>query len=111
MERTQAVIVAAEYLHASENAIDSAYAQVADLAGRLVRLRGEARLSSTVGQDAVHEVTAALSALGDAQAAIARAHAKLNVTKTRIGCRTVDTGGQDKDNQDVVPTQALKAVA
>ena len=60
----------------------------------------------------MYEVVAALSALGDAQAAIVRVRAKLNVTKARLSCRTVDTGGQDEDNQDFMPTQAaLKAEA
>ena len=75
MERAQAVIVAAEHLHATEASIDGAYGKV----------------------------TAALSALGDAQAAMARAHGKLNVTKTKIGCRTVATGGEDKGNEDLMP--------
>ena len=96
MERTQAVILAAEQLHATEAAIDAAYAHVADFAARLVRLRGEARLSSTVGQDALDEITTALGHLGNAQSAVVRGHGKLNITKVRIGCGAVATGGEDK---------------
>ena len=113
MERSQAVIMAAEQLHATEAAIDAAYAQVADFAGRLVRLRIEARLSSTVGQDALDDITMALGHLGNAQSAVVRGHGKLNITKVKIGCRTVDTGGEDKPNQDLVPAAArpeLRAV-
>ena len=100
MDRQQAVLLAAEQLHDTEAAIDAAYAHVADFAGRLVRLRAEARLSSTVGQDALDEVTNALAHLGNAQSAMVRSHGKLKITQVRIGCGAVATGGEDKGNQD-----------
>ena len=113
MERSQAVIMTAEHLHAAEAAIAAAYAQTADLAAGVIRLRQAAGLSPTVGHQALDDITSALQALGSAQSAIARGHGKLRITQVRIGCRTVDTGGQDKDDQDFAPQGAapLRVVA
>ena len=110
MKRSEAVLEAAKHLFSTEDAIDGAYSEAAVLASRLVRIRAEAGLSATVGQDAIDAVTAAITALGGARAAIVRAHSELDGVKTRIGCRTTNTGGQDKDNQDSMPASGRAAL-
>ena len=106
MKRSQAVTEAAQFLFAAELAIDSAYADTADLASRLAKLRVQAGLSAVVGQSAFDAVTAALGELSQARAEMIRAHGELNEVKTRIGCRTVATGGGDKEEYDVAPAEA-----
>ncbi|WP_158918629.1 hypothetical protein [Caulobacter sp. S45] len=114
MKRSEAVLEAAHFLHTAEYAIDGAYGETAALATNLVKLRAAAGLSATVGQPALDAVTAAMNSLNAARAQILQAHGELAEVKTRMGCRTVATGGGDKDDTDAIAAPqplALVAVA
>lgn len=110
MKRSQVVTEAAQFLFSAELAIDSAFAETADLASRLAKLRVQAGLSATVGQPAFDAVSAALGELTQARAEMIRAHGELNAVKTRIGCRAVATGGGDKEQTDLAPAAAALTV-
>ena len=99
MKRSQAVIEAAQHLLSAEHCLDDAYGATAMLADKLVRLRRQANLSAVVGQSAVDAVTSTLSALSAARGELVRAHGELADVKVRIGCRTVASGGEDKDDE------------
>jgi hypothetical protein len=98
MKRSEAVKETAQHLFNAEAGIDSAYGLTADLASQLSQIRVKAGLSATVGQDAFDSVTSALAALSTARREIVKAHRELDAVKTRIGCRTVASGGMDKDD-------------
>ena len=95
----------AEQLFAAEAAIDRALSETASLAGLLPALRLDSGLSAVVGQDAIADVTRAISALAEARGAIVNSHGALNTVKDQIGCRTVSFGANDKPGE--TPPQGL----
>ena len=111
MKRSEVVIEGARSLFATELAIDHAYGQTAGLASRLIELRVAGGVSAVIGQEALDEVSEALSDLNRARAKIVRAHGKLDGVKTQLGCRTVATGGMDKDNPEVAPRAEVDPLA
>ncbi len=110
MKRSEAVTEAAQCLFSAELAIDAAYAETALLAHRLTQLRVQAGLSAVVGQSALNAVTATLGELAQARSEIVRAHGELNDVKTRIGCRTIASGGGDKGSHDIMPDKVPLSV-
>jgi hypothetical protein len=98
MKRSEIVIEGARLLFDSEQALDQAYARTAALASGLAELRVAGNLSAVIGQEAFDEVAAAMAAVSAARGRIVRTHAVLADVQVRIGCRTVATGGQDKED-------------
>jgi hypothetical protein len=80
-------------LHETEKALDHALIQAAALAGMLPSARLKARLSGTLGQEALTSAMEAQRLLVRARGRIVTAHHQLNDVKTQIGLRTTAVGG------------------
>ena len=98
--RRDAAMKVAESLFAAENAIDAAFARVAELNGALVTARSDAQLSAIVAQDAFELAASTLSALAKARGEIVQTHKRLSETQTQIGLRAVSFGDQGKPGID-----------
>lgn len=109
LKRTEMARKGAEQLFAAEAAIDRALSETANLAGLLPALRLDSGLSAVVGQDAIADVSRAITALAEARGAIVNSHGALNTVKDQIGCRTVSFGDLDKPDGNI-PTQGLYEV-
>jgi hypothetical protein len=96
--RRDAAMKVAESLFAAEDAIDAAFARVAELNSALVMARSEAHLSAIVAQDAFETAASTLGALAKARGEIVETHKRLNETKIEIGLRSVAIGDQGKPN-------------
>lgn len=83
-------------LFAVESAIETALASTATFAAALPEARVRANLSATVGQEVFDSVIAAIAALNDARRHIVETHKGLDVTRTKMGMRTVAFGSLDK---------------
>ncbi|HMG48742.1 MAG TPA: hypothetical protein VK614_14945 [Allosphingosinicella sp.] len=90
--RRDAAVEVAESLFSAEEAIDSALARTAELNGKMVTARADARLSALVGQDAFEVSAAAFAALARARCDIVETHNRLSQAKIRVGLRTVAIG-------------------
>ena len=91
--RREALNMVTAELFPAETAIDAALACSALLLGAQVNARRHANLSAVVGQKAIEENLAALSALGEARRRLVAAHAELSQVKIDIGLRSVAAGG------------------
>jgi microcompartment protein CcmL/EutN len=94
--RRDAATKVANCLFAAEDAIDAAFARVAELNSALVIARSEAQLSAIVAQDAFEQAASTLSALAKARGEIVETHKRLSDTQTQIGLRTLSWGDQGK---------------
>lgn len=90
--RRDAAMKVAESLFAAEDAIDAAFARVAELNSAMVLARGEAHLSAMIAQDAFELAAATLSTLARARGEIVSTHKSLEEAKTQIGLRTMSVG-------------------
>ncbi len=102
LKRAEMVVRGTQRLVEVENSIGAAFSTTARLAGDLEDLRMSSGLSAVIGQDALSDVSRAVSLLVEARGVIVRAHGHLDAVKTQIGCRSVTlTGnGTDKGNTD-----------
>lgn len=91
-ERIKAAHEVAEQLFAVEEALDGALSNAGTLTIALSKVRREANLAATVGQEAIEEVAGAVAALAKARRHIVTAHLALDETKTQIGLRTLNFG-------------------
>ena len=103
MKRSEAVRVGAAQLIIAEEAIASAVRETAMLTVTLFDARDGAGLSATVGRGALAKLIATTSALQTGFAAILDTHEELGTLKVRIGCRSVATGGRDKEDDGIMP--------
>jgi hypothetical protein len=103
----------ADRLLATEDAIDAAFREAADLASFMPVARNEARVSVGLGQDAIEQIVATLAMLGEARRNIGKTHAALSVVQRRIGLPETNFGGLiDKPRyQDKSERGALRAPA
>ncbi|MBE7217914.1 MAG: hypothetical protein INR64_05525 [Caulobacteraceae bacterium] len=92
-KRREALNMVTAELFPAETAIDAALAHSALLLGAQVNARRHANLAAMVGQRAIEENLAALTALGEARRRLVAAHAELGQVKIEIGLRTVAAGG------------------
>jgi hypothetical protein len=83
-------------LFATENAIDAAMVEAAELMADMLKARKDIGLSAVVGDRASAKLVEALSALGEARSAMVEMHTELNDVKLRIGVRTKMAGVEDK---------------
>jgi hypothetical protein len=72
--RKEIAIQVARSLYASEDAIDSALTQVATFVAQMPAARQDAKFAACVGQDAMAQAVAALTALNAAREAMVKAH-------------------------------------
>ncbi len=91
----------ANKLFASENAIDSAISESAQLLGEMMEARREMGFSAVLGDDAAAKITAAIAALGEARTAVVGAHKELAEAKLRLGVRTRMISTGPKSYEDV----------
>lgn len=111
-ERRDAAMKVAESLFAAEDAIDAAFARVAELNGALVMARSDAHLSAIVAQDAFELAASTLSALAKARGEIVETHKRLSETQVQIGLGAIAFG--DNGKPSAAPPMArrrLQAVA
>jgi hypothetical protein len=94
--RRDAAMKVAESLFAAEDAIDAAFARVAELNGALVMARNEAHLSAIVAQDSFELAASTLSALAKARGEIVETHKRLSETQVQIGLGAVAFGDNGK---------------
>lgn len=98
--RRDAAMKVAQSLFAAEDAIDAAFARVAELNGALVMARSDAHLSAIVAQDAFELAASTLGALAKARGEIVETHKRLGETQIQIGLRTLSWGDQGKPPQE-----------
>jgi hypothetical protein len=72
--RREVALQVAKSLYASEDAIDAALTQVATFVAQMPAARQEAKFAACVGQDAMAQAVAALTALNSAREAMVKAH-------------------------------------
>lgn len=75
--RRGVAIHVAKSLYASEDAIDAALTQVATFVAQMPAARQEAKFAACVGQDAMAQAVAALTALNAARESMVKAHEAL----------------------------------
>lgn len=83
-------------LFATENAVDAAMVETAELMADLLKARRDLGVSATVGDRAAGKLAEAMAALSEARSAMVEAHGELAETKLRLGIRTKMTGAEDK---------------
>jgi len=86
----------ANKLFATENAVDAAMVEAAELMADMLKARKDIGLSAVVGDRASAKLVEALAALGQARSAMVEMHGELNDVKLRIGVRTKMAGIEDK---------------
>ena len=84
MEKVFAARTVATKLNAAETALDTAVLEMTALLTTMIETRRGLGLSPTVGSEAVAKVTAALTALGDAGAALSEGHHDLAVIQRAL---------------------------
>lgn len=94
--RRDAAMKVADSLFAAEDAIDAAFARVAELNGTLAMARSDAQLSAIVAQDAFELAASTLSVLAKARGEIVETHKRLSEAQVQIGLRAVSFGDQGK---------------
>jgi hypothetical protein len=83
--RREIAIQVAQSLGASETAIDAALTQVANFVAQMPMARQEAKFAACVGQDAMAQAVAALTALSTAREAMVKAHEALADVRDQFG--------------------------
>lgn len=83
--RREVAIQVARSLYASEDAIDAALTQVATFVAQMPAARQEAKFAACVGQDAMAQAVAALTALNNAREAMVKAHDALAEVRDQFG--------------------------
>ncbi|MDI1364708.1 MAG: hypothetical protein PSX79_07565 [bacterium] len=107
MEKVFVAQRVATKLFATENAVDTAMMEAAELMADMLKARKDIGLSAVVGDRASAKLVEALAALGQARSAMVEMHNELNDVKLRIGIRTKLAGIEDK-SQDAVRGQATE---
>jgi hypothetical protein len=83
-QRKEIAIQVARSLYASEDAIDTALTQVATFVAHMPSARHDAKFAACVGQDAMAQAVAALTALNSAREAMVKAHEALAVVRDQF---------------------------
>ena len=112
MKRVEAARAGAQKLMQTEEAIDIALKQTAELVGLLPSLRLDTRLSAVLGQDAFDDLGETLTHILTARRTIVRAHGRLQTVREQIGCGAVAMGVLDKpEDGDEPRTNGLHVVS
>lgn len=96
MEKVFVAQRVATKLFATENAVDAAMVEAAELMADLLKARKDLGISAVVGDRAASKLAEAMAALSEARSAMVEAHGELETTKLRLGIRTKMTGAEDK---------------
>lgn len=96
MEKVFVAQRVATKLFASENAVDAAMVETAELMADLLKARKDLGISAVVGDRAASKLAEAMSALSEARSAMVEAHNELGETKLRLGIRTKMGGVEEK---------------
>jgi len=88
----------ANQLATTENAVDSAIRETAQLLNGLLDARVELKTSAVFGDDATRKVTDAIAALATARQSVIDAHNELSELKLRAGIRTKLVAGDKPPN-------------
>ncbi|AYV44859.1 hypothetical protein CFHF_07400 [Caulobacter flavus] len=96
MEKVFVAQRVANKLFATENAVDTAMMEAAELMADMLKARKDLGLSAVVGDKASAKLVEALAALGEARSAMVDMHGQLNEVKLRMGIRTKLAGVEDK---------------
>lgn len=78
----------ANKLNTTEEAVDTAMAEAAELMSEMLKARRELALSTTFGDEAAAKLVDAIKSLGEARTAMVGVHSELNEAQLRIGIRT-----------------------
>lgn len=97
-------------LFATENAVDAAMVEAAELMADMLKARKDIGLSAVVGDRASAKLVEALAALGEARSAMVEMHNELNDVKLRIGVRTKMMGFEDKPPEVVASAKQERAL-
>ena len=97
-------------LFATENAVDAAMVEAAELMADLLKARKDIGLSAVVGDRASAKLVEALAALGEARSAMVEMHTELNDVKLRIGVRPKMIGIEDKPPETTRGFSDVRAV-
>jgi hypothetical protein len=97
----------ANKLFATENAVDAAMVNAAELMSDMLKARKDLGLSAVVGDKASAKLVEALAALGEARSAMVGMHNELSEVKLRVGIRTKLAGVEVKE--DNVTTTGQKS--
>ena len=99
MEKVFVAQRVATKLFASENAVDAAMVETAELMADLLKARKDLGVSAVVGGRAASKLAEAMTALSEARSAMVEAHNELNDVKLRLGVRTKMIGVEDKPKE------------
>lgn len=115
MEKVFVAQRVANKLFATENAVDAAMINAADLMSDMLKARKDLGLSAIVGDKASAKLVEAMAALGEARTAMVEMHNELGEVKLRVGIRTKLAGVEHKADETVPSTgrnqDALRTVA
>lgn len=89
----------ANKLFATEDKLDAALAEAAELMSEMLAARNELNFSRSLGDEALSKLLEAMKAMGEARTSMVGMHADLFETKLRLGIRT-------KMNGEITITQA-----
>ena len=95
-QRKEVALQVTRSLYASEDAIDAALTQVAKFVAELPAARQEAKFAACVGQDAIAQAVAAMTALSEAREAMVKAHDSLAVVRDQFGLAPVGFGSDPR---------------
>ena len=96
MDKTLVAQTVANRLFATENAVDKALIEAAQMMQALIQARQDLRLSAVVGDKAPAQLAQAMVALTAARSALVETHSELADLKLRVGIRTKLIGVFDK---------------
>lgn len=99
MEKVFVAQRVATKLFASENAVDAAMVETAELMADLLKARKDLGISAVTGDRAASKLADAMAALSQARSAMVEAHNELSDVKLRIGVRTKMIGVEDKPKE------------
>lgn len=108
MDKTTTAAEVARELTATEDAVEAALAQAVRLMRRMMEARRELGLPIGVGEPALRSVTAAITALGQAQLDVARTHGHLDAVQNDLGLGGLAFGPLLKP-RSVAPDPARRA--
>ena len=111
MEKVFVAQRVANKLFATENAVDAAMVEAAELMADMLKARKDIGLSAVVGDRASAKLVEALAALGQARSAMVEMHGELNDVRLRIGVRTKMAGIEDKPpetTRGMAPVHAVR---
>ena len=92
MEKALVAQRVATQLFATEDAVDAAILEAAQLMSALIDARRQVGCAATLGGEAVSKIAIAMSALTEARTACVEAHGELAEVKLRLGVRTRMSG-------------------